>query len=149
MNFAKFIRTTFPQSASGRLLLSLLHWCTLKFRSSRPEVFCKMVFFKISQNSQENTCARVSFLIKLQAKIFKNTYFYRTTLVASSENFCLWGKVRAQIQNLIISHEWVSFFLLVVQKEHCLTLDWAKYCLTFLERRQKWVWEINISGFAR
>ena len=27
----------------------------------------KMVFLEISQNSQENTCARVSFLIKLQA----------------------------------------------------------------------------------
>ena len=26
----------------------------------------KEVFFKISQNSQENTCARDSFLIKLQ-----------------------------------------------------------------------------------
>ena len=32
------------------------------FRSSRPEVFSE-----ISQHSQENTCARVSFLIKLQA----------------------------------------------------------------------------------
>ena len=30
-------------------------------RSSRPEVFC--VFLGISQNPQENTCARVSFLI--------------------------------------------------------------------------------------
>ena len=27
----------------------------------------KKVFFEISQNSQENTCARVSFLIKLLA----------------------------------------------------------------------------------
>ena len=36
-------------------------------RSSRPEVFCKKVLLKISQNSQENTCAKVSFLIKLQA----------------------------------------------------------------------------------
>ena len=36
-------------------------------RSSHPEVFCKKkLFLKISQNSQENTCARVSFLIKLQ-----------------------------------------------------------------------------------
>ena len=51
----------------------------------------KKVFLKISQNSQENTCARVSLLIKLQAwdsnliktrmffcefcKIFKNTFF--------------------------------------------------------------------------
>ena len=27
----------------------------------------KKVFLKLSQNSQENTCARVSFLVKLQA----------------------------------------------------------------------------------
>ena len=27
---------------------------------------CKKVFLEISQNSQENTCARDSFLIKLQ-----------------------------------------------------------------------------------
>ena len=40
-----------------------------------PEVSCKKeVFLEISQNSQENTCARVSFLIKLQAKHL----FYRT-----------------------------------------------------------------------
>ena len=63
----------------------------------------KKVFLKISQNSQENTCARVSFLLKLQAfcdlirkeilaqvfscefcEICKNTYFYRTPLVAAS-----------------------------------------------------------------
>ena len=30
-------------------------------------VLCKKVFLEISQNSQENTCARTSFLIKLQA----------------------------------------------------------------------------------
>ena len=38
-----------------------------KDRSSSPEVFCKKVFLEISQNSQEKTCATVSFLIKLQA----------------------------------------------------------------------------------
>ena len=32
---------------------------------SRPEVFCKKGFLKISQNSQENTCARISVLIKV------------------------------------------------------------------------------------
>ena len=32
-----------------------------------PEVFYKKVFLKVWQNSQENTCARISFLIKLQA----------------------------------------------------------------------------------
>ena len=53
----------------------------------------KKVFFEISQNSQENTCARVSFLIKLTlAQVFscefceisKNTYSYRTPQVAAS-----------------------------------------------------------------
>ena len=33
-----------------------------KPRSSLPDVFCKKVFLKISQNSQENTSARASFL---------------------------------------------------------------------------------------
>ena len=36
-------------------------------RSNLPAVSCKKVPLKISQNSRENTCARVSFLIKLQA----------------------------------------------------------------------------------
>ena len=31
-----------------------------------PEVFCKKVFLKVLQNSHENTCARVFFLIKFQ-----------------------------------------------------------------------------------
>ena len=59
----------------------------------------KKASLEISQNSQENTCVRVSFLIKLQAcnfikketlaqvcfcefwEISKNTFFYRTPLV--------------------------------------------------------------------
>ena len=65
----------------------------------------KKVFFEISQNSQENTCASL-FLIKLQAmgpatllkketlaqvfscefcEISKNTFSYRTHLVAASD----------------------------------------------------------------
>ena len=63
-----------------------------------------MVFLEISEISEENTCARVSFLIKLQAytfnfikketlaqvlsceicKISKNTFPYRTSPVAAS-----------------------------------------------------------------
>ena len=31
------------------------------------KIFCKKVFLKVSQNSQEITCTRGSFLIKLQA----------------------------------------------------------------------------------
>ena len=46
-------------------------------------VLCKKVFLKISQNSQENTCAKVSFLIKLQA--WQKNHFYRTLL-----DGCFW-----------------------------------------------------------
>ena len=62
----------------------------------------KKVLLEISQNSQENNCTRVSFLIKLQAcnfikketlaqvsscescEVSKNTFLHRTPLVAAS-----------------------------------------------------------------
>ena len=37
------------------------------FRGSRPELFCKKSVLNNFVNSKENTCARVSFLMKLQA----------------------------------------------------------------------------------
>ena len=43
-------------------------------------MFCKKVFTEISQNSQENTCARISFLIKLQTRLqlyFKKRFWRR------------------------------------------------------------------------
>ena len=85
---------------SKRLFVCMGVIYTLK--KQPPEVFCQKVFLKISQNSQENTCARVFFLIKLQAlgfikketlalvfsckfcEISKNTFIYRTLLVAAS-----------------------------------------------------------------
>ena len=57
VDFAKLLRTTFFTEHLQWLLLILTH-----FRSSGPEVF-----LEISQNSQENTCASFSFLIKLRA----------------------------------------------------------------------------------
>ena len=41
---------------------SFILWKFGNVRTSRPEVFCKNVFLENSQNLQENTCARVSFL---------------------------------------------------------------------------------------
>ena len=40
----------------------------LNNRRSRPEVFCKNSALKILKKSQENTCIRVSFLLKFQVK---------------------------------------------------------------------------------
>ena len=55
------------------------------YRSSLPDLFCKKMFLETSQNSQENTCASVSILIKLQTltqvlscefcEVSKNTFF--------------------------------------------------------------------------
>ena len=70
-------------------------------RSSRPEVFCTKGVLKISRNSQENTCARVSFLNKVAdlgetlaqvfsygfCEIFRITFFYKTPTGAVSEGY--------------------------------------------------------------
>ena len=40
---------------------------SIPFKSSHQSVLWKKVFLEISQNSQKNTCARDSFLIKPQA----------------------------------------------------------------------------------
>ena len=67
-----------------------------------------MVFLEISQNSQENTCARVSFLqtfIKIESltlvfsyefceNLTKNTIFCRTSQVAASVKACNFTKIR-------------------------------------------------------
>ena len=71
--FPKSLRTLSLQNTSRRLLLYFEKYHPRRFknisqfRSSRQRCSINTVFLKISQNSQENTCARVSFLIKLQA----------------------------------------------------------------------------------
>ena len=48
------------------------------------------IFLEISQNSLENTCARVSLLRKLQAlgEISKNNFFYKTGPLAAPHVSC-------------------------------------------------------------
>ena len=48
-------------------------WFIQSIRKQPREVFCPKVFLEISQNSHENTCARISFLIKrVPATLLKN-----------------------------------------------------------------------------
>ena len=83
----------------------------------------KKVFLKISQNSQENTCARVSILIKLQAQVFSwkfcesewcrllyrlywcNTYFNRSCL--KNLFFSLFWLI--QHKAFFVIHHWIWF----------------------------------------
>ena len=73
-------------------------------RSSRPVVFCKKGVLRISQNSQEKTCARVSFLVSSYefCEISKNTFFHRTPLVAASVYFFFYSMKRSKRQNSVL-----------------------------------------------
>ena len=65
------------------------------------------MFLKISQNSQENTCARASLLIKLLVwghPFLQNTYFYRTPLVAAyTSSETIFATVNKLKKNLIVN----------------------------------------------
>ena len=50
-------------------LFSVTNSIVLRPEAATRGVLCKKVFLEILQNSQENTCARVSFLINLQVKL--------------------------------------------------------------------------------
>ena len=93
-------------------------------RSSRPEMFSKKGVLRNSQNSQKNTCTRVSFLRKLQpsnfikketlaqafscefCEISKSIFSYRTPPVAASD----------AMQYLVYLHEIVA-----VDNHHALS----------------------------
>ena len=90
--------------------LIILQWCNfnnvsdfldwmwfLHYFQKQPSRGVKL-FLEISQNFKENICARVSFLLKLQAsglnlefgEISKNTFSYRTPPVAASLFLIAW-----------------------------------------------------------
>ena len=92
--FIMVLEKVFPQIKANPGIKKKHH--TMKFSISlsfyfsqkqSPEVFCKKVSIKISQYSQENTCARVSFLLKLQASDCKFTKKETLAQVFSCE-FC-------------------------------------------------------------
>ena len=59
--------TQLPHPARVTCFINNL-WVIAEGRSNHQRCSVKKVFLKISQNSWENACTRVSFLIKLQAK---------------------------------------------------------------------------------
>ena len=113
VNFTKLLRTPFFIEHLWWLLLKTtikerFHWSSVvsptsasdfltnfKYRSSPPEVFCKKCVLKYF-TKLTGKHLRQSLFIKKETlaqvfycevcKIFKNTYFYRTPLVAAFEN---------------------------------------------------------------
>ena len=103
-------------SFSRFLIFDILLLLWLKAVTNRCSV--KKVFLEVLQNSKENTCARSSFLIKLQAlacnfikketltqvfscefcEISKNTFSYRTPPLAA----CVWFTFRFLIVGCLL-----------------------------------------------
>ena len=83
MNFVKFLRTSFSQNTS--------EGCFCIIRSSRRWCCPKQVFLEILQNSQENSCAKDSFLIKLQIYRVNNFIkrFRHICLLLNSSKFII------------------------------------------------------------
>ena len=107
VNLQHIFRSPFRKNTSGWLLLLILKllsslvptivlsfgYCLVIVEAVVQRCSVKKVFLEISQNSHENTCTRVSFFKKIiLAQVFsckfyeisKNTFFYRTSLVAAS-----------------------------------------------------------------
>ena len=63
------IKARFRVASSSELLLYMIFLFSAE--TATGGVLLKSCFLKISQNSQENTCVGVSFLIKLQASVLE------------------------------------------------------------------------------
>ena len=78
----RFLIKNCPETGITRLIMRFReksHVTNIK-RSSRPEVFYERGVLKISQNSQESTCARVSTFNKVQASSLKPATILKTRL---------------------------------------------------------------------
>ena len=122
------------------------------YRTSHRRCFVKKVFLEISQNSQENACTRVSFLIKLPqtcnfikkgtlpqvfscefCEISKNTFSYRTPL---DDCFCLYAmlgiifKFYLKIQKQPNKTPQACNFIKKRLKHRCFPVNMAKFSRT-------------------
>ena len=101
INLVKIFCKSFATAAPSQRVFTIFFIKTFQLsfafhiRSSRLEVFCKKVFLEISKNSQVNTCATVSFLIKLQASGLRPSVFLwiyeisKNTFLQSTSGGCL------------------------------------------------------------
>ena len=98
------------------------------------------MFLEISQNSQENTCVRVCFLIKLQARpatLFKKRLWHRCFPV----NF-----VKFLRTTFIIEHLWWLLLLLYVFCLHFLRIHEVYFFRKGFESVRAQFFSENVSG---
>ena len=102
-------------------------------------VLYKKVFLEISQNSQENTCARVPFLIKLQAPKFLRTPFLQNTSgrlqvpggSVSKVEFQATGKQMLEVSKKLQNKGFFRRLNKIIKKENAIANDVVyhnRYC---------------------
>ena len=123
-----------------------LYWCIFSaiHRSCRPKVLCeKGVLRNFEKNSQENTCARVSFLIKLHATLLKKRLWHgcfpvnfgklpRTTfLQKTSGRVLLYFRlnINACHEDIRLSHMRVQTFL--YSQWQCFLFEGSSFLVIF------------------
>ena len=124
------------------------------------------MFLRISQNLQENTCARASFLIKLQAEavaqvfsckfyeISKNAFFHRTPLVTASElvKKCCCKLFRIlQIEYIIYKKRHKKMHCKRFEHSPCIfsgnifNYDWIWYISSSVDSNELFIWVFSHS----
>ena len=134
-------------------------------RSNRPDVFCKKMFLKMSLNSRKNVCARVSFLITLQAlglrhfrwllltftlrrEIFPWIYFHESFFfnISGGFNFANWLPVD-------FSRAFIYANLSFTKVLHILIFSWFVLQLVVCESRNSCpnflIFQIALFGYKR
>ena len=97
---------------------SFIHYATTLYDSSEAVIWSssvKKVFLKISQNSQENNFARVSFLIKLQAFLTEHLRWLLLSLVVLRVSLKIYFHTKQTNQNLIMKCLLYTFSFVVRQ----------------------------------
>ena len=99
--------------------------------------FVKKVFLEISQNSQENTCARVSFLIRLQ--VFTDTGVF-LWILWNSENIFL------QRTPPVASSIFILYLKIICE---CWLLLYGELVLISWSRRPKAFWNCEYKFYGK
>ena len=93
----------------------------IRFRSSHQRCSIKKVFLEISQISQESTCARVSFLIKLRASgNLINLFSCEFCEISKSTFFSVDTRPRFNVYKTSIRRRWRRVRLIDVETTSCV-----------------------------
>ena len=95
-------------------------------RSSHQSCSIKKVFLEISQNSQENTCARASFLIKLHRCFPVNFAKFLRTAFLQNPDDCFWIEEKEPI-----NFWWGLYLKFAKIHENHVSARWWIFCFYF------------------